>query len=87
MDAGGDKLMDVAGALLGWKRAMTDDGVVLRLQVAENKERYKKKDFEAVTLFLNDRQLRSYTRDLIRASKERSIKSKPDSRLLSIFKF
>jgi hypothetical protein len=69
----------VTGPLIGWRREPSDHGIILVLQVVENREQARRKDFTHVNLALNDRQLRSLTRDLIRASESRglSLASKP----------
>lgn len=62
-----------SGALAGWKRDMREDGLVLTLQVAQSVEEFRDRQFDIVLLSMNDRQLRSLTRDLTRASQERRI--------------
>lgn len=63
----------VRGALAGWKRSVTDHGVVVTVQVATTPERFQARDFDEVQLALNDRQLRSFARDLARAARERGM--------------
>jgi uncharacterized glyoxalase superfamily protein PhnB len=61
------------GALVGWKRTQTDHGVMLTMQLATSKADYDQRDFQLVQIALNDRQLRSLTRDLRRAAEARGI--------------
>jgi hypothetical protein len=61
------------GALAGWRRHSTEHGCMLIMQVAGSAEDFSSKQFDKVEIALNDRQLRSLTRDLMRASSERGI--------------
>lgn len=63
----------LAGALAGWRWSLTGNGVVVRIQVATSKREFDDRDFVTVDLALNDRQLRSLTRDMIRATDERGL--------------
>ncbi len=65
-----------SGALVGWRQEKSDHGMVLRLQVARSLDDYRERGLDRIDLALNDRQLRSLTRDLVRMS---------DSRDLSLF--
>jgi hypothetical protein len=68
------------GALVGWKRAPSSNGIVLTLQVAEAASDFRDKDFAHVNLALNERQLRSLARDLTRAAEDRGIDIFPKKR-------
>lgn len=61
------------GALGGWKRSPSEHGIRLTLQVAPSVEEFHERRFGHVEIALNDRQLRSLTRDLMRASRERDL--------------
>jgi hypothetical protein len=61
------------GALAGWKRAETEQSCLLTLQVARSTEAFQLRDFDLVEIAMNDRQLRSLARDLIRAADERGL--------------
>jgi hypothetical protein len=74
------------GALVGWKWEPSEHGIILTLQCAQDADAFSARAFDGTTVVLNDRQLRSLTRDLMRASEERGIKlhAKPGRfRLLS----
>lgn len=60
-------------ALAGWKRSEADHGIMLALQLVASPRHFRERDFELVQVTLNDRQLRSLTRDLIRASRARGL--------------
>lgn len=64
---------EMLGALAGWKRCASKDGIILTLQVAGDTEHYNRGIFMRVHLAVNDRQLRSLTRDLTRAATERGV--------------
>lgn len=66
--------MKIIGALAGWKRDKSENGTVITLQVAQNSSAFSEKSFDLVAIALNDRQLRSFTRDLQRAAADRKIK-------------
>ena len=61
------------GALIGWRRAESDHGIVVRLQIAASADDVRNQRWETIDLALNDRQLRSLTRDLMRAAKQRGL--------------
>lgn len=63
----------ILGALAGWKRNKSENGTVITLQVARSSSAFSEKSFDLVTIALNDRQLRSFTRDLQRAAADRKI--------------
>ncbi len=63
----------VRGALAGWRRASTDHGCLLKLQVAPTVADFSAKQFDTVEIALNDRQLRSLARDLARAASGRGV--------------
>lgn len=70
------------GALIGWKRAWSQNGIVLTFQVAESTKAFQERDLRKVALAMNDRQLRSLARDLTRAAEERGIEIWPKKRKL-----
>ncbi|PAX06326.1 hypothetical protein [Sphingomonas lenta] len=61
------------GALAGWKRSEVEHGVVLALQLVRSADAYRERDFDVVEVTMNDRQLRSLARDLIRAAHARGL--------------
>jgi hypothetical protein len=63
----------VRGALVGWRRTNSTYGVVLRLKVARTAADYRERNLESVEVALNERQLRSFARDLARATHDRNI--------------
>ncbi len=65
--------LEISGALIGWERLSTRNGVVMNLQLVETSAQYQDKAYHRVAMALNDRQLRSLARDLIRAAKRRGI--------------
>lgn len=65
--------LEISGALIGWERLSTRNGVIMNLQLVETSAQYKDKAYHRVAMALNDRQLRSLARDLIRAAKRRGI--------------
>jgi hypothetical protein len=64
----------VRGALAGWRQSPSEHGTVLRLQVARTVDDARNKSFDKVEIALNERQLRSFTRDLVRVAAERDIR-------------
>lgn len=64
----------IIGALAGWKRDKSENGTIITFQVARNSAAFDEKSFDMVAIALNDRQLRSFTRDLQRAAADRQIK-------------
>ena len=65
--------MSSGGALIGWRRVESEHGIVLRLQVARTADDVWTNRWETLDLALNDRQLRSLTRDLMRAATARKL--------------
>lgn len=65
--------ISIIGALAGWKRSKSENGTVITLQVARNSSAFDEKSFDVVAIALNDRQLRSFVRDLQRAAVDRQI--------------
>jgi hypothetical protein len=61
------------GALAGWKHRETPSGLVLTLQIAADAEAFQQRRFKVVQVALNDRQLRSLTRDLARMTMRRGM--------------
>ena len=61
------------GALAGWKRTESANGIVLTLQVAESNEAYQDRSFHRLNVALNKRQLRSLARDLGRAAEDQGL--------------
>lgn len=66
-------LVEMAGALAGWRRNRTPGGTVLTLQVANSAEAFRAGSYTKLHLALNDRQLRSLARELYRATDEKGI--------------
>ncbi|WP_203310019.1 MULTISPECIES: hypothetical protein [Sphingomonas] len=66
-------LIEMAGALAGWRRNRTRGGTVLTLQIADSAEGFRQGSYTKLHLALNDRQLRSLARDLYRATDEKGI--------------
>jgi hypothetical protein len=64
----------VRGALVGWRRSDSDNGAVLRLQVARTSADFREHSYDRIEIALNDRQLRSFTRDMVRAAQDRHIR-------------
>lgn len=58
---------------MGWKRSVSEHGVVLSLQLALSEADARNKQYDSISLAMNDRQLRSLARDLQRAAEERGI--------------
>ncbi|MEG8018032.1 hypothetical protein C8J46_10226 [Sphingomonas sp. PP-F2F-A104-K0414] len=65
--------VEVTGALVGWKRVPSSNGIMLTIQVAGTAADYAAGRLTRVSVALNDRQLRSLTRDLGRASTSRGL--------------
>ena len=61
---------DISGALLEWERRGSTHGVIVTLHIAESG---MGGGFHSVSMALNDRQLRAFTRDLNKASRARGI--------------
>lgn len=61
------------GALIGWRREESEHGIVLRVQLAPSVDAVRADRLEAIDITLNDRQLRSLTRDLMRAAHGRGL--------------
>lgn len=61
------------GALAGWSRHETRHGIVMTLQIATSAEAFHQRQFDEVNVVLNERQLRSFARDLARSAKTRGI--------------
>lgn len=61
------------GALAGWRRTDGLNGIVLTMQIVDSIEAYQDHRVAKVQVALNDRQLRSLARDLMRAASERGI--------------
>lgn len=64
----------VRGALVGWRQATSEHGAVLRLQVARSVADARERSFDKIEIALNDRQLRSFARDLVRTARQRDLK-------------
>jgi hypothetical protein len=58
----------------GWRREQSANGIVLTVQLAFTRQQADERRWEKLPLVLNDRQLRSLTRDLTRAAQERGIR-------------
>ncbi|MBB3693260.1 hypothetical protein [Sphingomonas sp. BK580] len=70
---GGEMMTDAPAILVGWKRDRTRHGFVVTLQLAHSAEAVRRQDYERVSLVVNERQLRSLTRDLVRALDDRGL--------------
>ena len=66
-------MTEAPAILVGWKRDRTRHGFVVTLQLARSAEDVRRQDYERVSLVVNDRQLRSLTRDLVRALDDRGL--------------
>lgn len=64
----------IVGALIGWKREQSEHGIVISFQLITPEAAAHDGGCDRVSLALNDRQLRSLTRDLQRAAAERGIR-------------
>ena len=62
----------LVGALLGWKRNPSENGTVITLQVLAVDSPEDRKPID-VSVALNDRQIRSFARDMQRAANARGI--------------
>lgn len=60
-------------AVVGWKREQSRHGIVLTLQLIADRDAYRERRFDQMSIVLSDRQLRSLARDLIRASAARGM--------------
>ena len=70
---GGGMPEGAKGALAGWKWQAGDHGVVVRLQLVSSPAAYDRHEFDIVQVSLNDRQLRSFARDIQRAAEARGL--------------
>ncbi len=66
-------MQQLTGIVAGWRRKPSEHGILLTLQVAQSEEDWKQQRFTRLNLALNDRQLRSLARDLVRAAEERNL--------------
>jgi hypothetical protein len=64
----------LTGGLVGWHRIDTQNGCILVLQLAQRREEFYNGNAQQISFALNDRQLRSLTRDLHRAADKRNLK-------------
>jgi hypothetical protein len=62
------------GALVSWKLQSTQNGCVLTLQLVASVQDFKNRKFRIARLTMNDRQLQSFARDIIRATDRRGVK-------------
>ncbi|WP_076072061.1 hypothetical protein [Sphingomonas montana] len=74
------KTLAARGALVGWKRERSQHGILLTIQVADGVEHATGQHWQIVQLALNERQLRSFARDLARAAEERGLELFPRPR-------
>lgn len=63
----------LVGALLGWKRQPSENGIVITLQVLTVDSAEDRQHVD-VSLALNERQIRSLARDMQRAANARGIR-------------
>lgn len=73
VSTGEDAMQQLSGALAGWRRSRSSNGIIITLQVAESAEDVNRHTMSRVDLALNDRQLRSLARDLVRAAEQRNL--------------
>lgn len=66
-------MQQLTGALAGWRRTRTDHGIILSLQIAASADDVRSQRLGRVDVALNERQLRSLARDLVRAAEQRDI--------------
>lgn len=66
-------MVQTPAILVGWKRDISDHGIILTMQVADTAQDAQRRHYHKVSLVLNERQLRSFTRDLVRASALRGL--------------
>jgi hypothetical protein len=64
----------IVGALLGWKRTPSQHGIVLTMQVLSPKASTYGREYDSISVALNDRQICSLVRDLNRAVQERGLR-------------
>ena len=65
--------LNLSGALVGWKRTNSLNGIVLTVQLARTQTALAEQNLDNISLAMNDRQLRSLARDLQRAARDRGI--------------
>lgn len=67
------------GALLGWKRQPTPNGIILTLHVLRPEASASGREQDNIAVALNDRQICSLIRDLHRAAAQRglAVRAKP----------
>jgi len=65
--------LPITGGLVGWKRTDATHGCVIILQIATERSQFYDGKAQQVSVVLNDRQLRSFTRDLQRAATKRKL--------------
>jgi hypothetical protein len=70
-------MAEKVGALAGWSWAESPGGITLKLQLAASVEDFRNREFRHAIVSLNDRQLRSLTRDLTRAATKRRLQLYP----------
>jgi hypothetical protein len=63
----------IVGALVGWKRRRSANGIILTIQLATSEAKAQSRDYDQISFALNDRQIRSLARDMQRVAKERGI--------------
>jgi hypothetical protein len=63
----------IMGALAGWRRQMTPTGCVFKLEITEHADPGEEDDFRHVDIILDDKQIGSLARDLLRAADRRGI--------------
>ena len=63
----------IVGALVGWKRRRSANGIILTVQLATSEAKAQSRDYDQISFALNDRQIRSLARDMQRVAKERGI--------------
>ena len=74
----------IVGALVGWKRRRSANGIILTIQLATSEAKAQSRDYDQISFALNDRQIRSLARDMQRVAKERGIQLRARPRWMSL---
>lgn len=68
------------GALVAWEHEPTEHGVALTMRVARTVAEFRAVEGPQVNVILNDRQLREFAIDIVKAATERGIEFYPPKR-------
>lgn len=63
----------IVGALAGWRRQMTPRGCIFKLEITDSAAPCDEGDFHHVEIVLDDQQIGSFARDLLRTADRRGI--------------